>query len=238
MRGASDRAAARRADPASASDSGRDPPHPTVAALPAPPGPMHALPCRRTGLVRRRTAEPADRFSNVRPLRHAAIGEAWRHSGNDEAARRWNAMRSFSDAAQSCHLARWTGTSGRSAIQGTRSASATMAPCIASLSSTPAACDRGDDGSRIAARVDQPHPGCDGGRVPCTAAETFEVRHEADRPPDCVCGDGVATSAASETDIWQQHRRVAEAEAFGQTEQAACERPADPVNDPAGIERR
>jgi hypothetical protein len=71
-----------------------------------------------------------------RPARVPARRDACRHSAGDDAESGWNRTRRSIVSAQSCHFARWTATSGRKATQGTRIASATMAPCIASLSNS------------------------------------------------------------------------------------------------------
>ena len=62
-------------------------------------------------------------------------------------------------ADQSRHLARWICASGRTAIQGMRSASATMMPCSASLMQKAAGRHRRQDLSRRFARIDQPQAG-------------------------------------------------------------------------------
>jgi hypothetical protein len=102
----------------------------------------------------------------------------------------------------------------------------------------PAGADGSDDRGRIAARINQLDPGGARCLAPGAAIEALEMRHEADSPIRPGCGVRPATFPRGPPGIRQQHRRVAKAAAFGQTEQSAGVWPAHPVYDPAGIERR
>ena len=140
---------------------------------------------------------------------------------------RRNAISSPIVAAQSCHFARWTGTSGSSATQGMRRASATMMPCSASLNSTRQRADRRDDGGRVAAGIDQAQAGGGGGGVPGAVRQALEMRHEADGRTDA------ARWLAGER---QQRGGVAQPERGVEAEAAGGERAAHPVDLPGRIE--
>ena len=88
-----------------------------------------------------------------------------------------------------------------------------------------AGADRGKDGGRIAARIDQ----CDSGRAgrgdPCAVFEAFEVGHEAGR-------------STIGTRLGEQHGGVTQTAGLRQAEPPGRSWTTDPVDEPARIQRR
>ena len=165
------------------------------------------------------------RFSRWRPRRVAASGEACSRSASEEAARSRKRSRRPSASAQSCHFARCMDMSGRIAIQGTRIASATMTPCIASLTSrrqAPIAPRMAAGSPRGSIRVTF---AALARRGPRAAFEALEVRHEADR----------STAGARRG---KQHGGIAQAADLRQAEPPGRQRATDPVDDPVRVQRR
>src|SRR5271166_4933832 len=154
-----------------------------------------------------------------------ASGEACSRSGSYEAVSGRKHIRSARASAQSYHFARCTGTSGRSATHGTRIASATMTPCIASLSSTwqlP-----------IAARIAL---GSSRGSIKVTPAADAASAH-APRARLSKCGMK-PIERAQPLPGTEQHRRIAQAEGFRQAQQARRTGSADPVHYPVRVKHR
>jgi len=98
--------------------------------------------------------------------------------------------------------------------------------------------DLAEDGTGVAARIDQRHAGSGGRGRLCAARQAFEVRHETDdaNPGGTDARDvklGRAPFVPGRgTHKRQQAGRITEAESSGQTELTRCARTADPVDLP------